>query len=131
MSDTELLVSAESLVSADLKVGLREVGFEVVQIGGDSSFPVSVDQDTQGRSAIGWSVTARHVGDFEGIAATNAEVLIEGITIVDCRNEGSDGVVFWRVVNWIGVYGQLGVTTSGRSFPTAKDGVDPKDQSTL
>jgi hypothetical protein len=62
-------------------------------------------------SAIEWRYELIHSGEFAGIPATNRTVTLEGVTLV----RQVDGVwLHRRYIDWLSLFGQLGLTLSGR-----------------
>jgi len=62
-------------------------------------------------SAIEWRYELVHSGEFAGIPATNRTVTLEGVTLV--RQDG-DQWLHRRYIDWLSLFGQLGLTLSGK-----------------
>ncbi len=102
-----------ALVEKDVRAGLGE-GFD---IGGDDVHVlVAVDIDGAERGAIAWEAVAVHTREFAGLEPTGATLKVTGMTIVEDVGSGETGAKFWRVIDWAGVYSQLGVMLNGRSL---------------
>jgi hypothetical protein len=65
-------------------------------------------------AAVVWSLQATHTGEFAGLMATNREVTIEGVTLIQKPPDDKGEPQFMRFIDWSQVLGQLGVSMSGR-----------------
>lgn len=63
-------------------------------------------------AALPWRYSAEHTGVLGGLQPTGKTLHIEGVTIVEDL-DGSEPS-FRRIIDWVAVMAQLGLSTSGR-----------------
>jgi hypothetical protein len=73
---------------------------------------VNVVDARRGRMAVEWSYKCTHVGDLGGLRPTGKDLTMQGVTIVDLRDEGAPR--FRRYVDWSDVMSRLDVTATFR-----------------
>ncbi len=62
-------------------------------------------------SAVEWQYELIHTGTFAGLAPTKRTVVLMGVTLV--RNDGNQ-FLHRRYIDWLSLFGQLGLTLSAR-----------------
>jgi hypothetical protein len=69
-----------------------------------------------------WVYTGRHTGPFLGFVPTGAPVTITGVTVFRRPEDTPSGdVECHRVIDWLDVLGQIGVTLQSRSVAATVD----------
>jgi hypothetical protein len=84
-------------------------GFQVAR-------PFSADDNavSNGRlSALAWEWSGRDETGFNGLGATNQDITVRGVTIVEFRDDAE--TLYHRYIDWNDVAAQLGLATVGRT----------------
>jgi hypothetical protein len=108
----KLLSQAVELVAEDVAGGLEKYftptkGFSVPATA-KALPPISDGHYT----VVSWEYRAKHTSEFQGIKATQNNVVIRGLTVVD--HEASGGPLYHRHVDWLDLMSQLGVSSTQR-----------------
>jgi len=127
----------------DVERALREVsqdlahGFSGIFDGPDGVLPVgrfaeeAVGTVSDTVSVVAWEWPVVHVGPIQGTPATNRELTLRGVTVIERRKtviergdtevegeetdgDGSDELLFSRYIDWLALYAELGALSIAR-----------------